>query len=240
MTAEYSAMISVSSISLSLSRSISRRIFVKTSCARSQGPASATNEWHTWPNSEGTLRVLVGLVDLVTTQASSRFSCLMTSCLCTMSSRFAGPHKELAQVHHLKRMRHQCIMHHQCIQIDKLKPQEKPIWNNLNRLTTKNSGSGFHEISSSFFMPKHAQTMNCICLLNCVLSSFLTSQNPSCSQAEEKHVVASGRLALLARSSERQAACTARLPSEKKAILTSNASNTPRAWGTSTRIHDAN
>lgn len=154
----------------------------------------------------------------------------------------AGPHKELAQVHHLKRM------HHQCIQIDKLKPQEKPIWNNLHRLTTKNRGSGFHEISSSFF---HTQTCPNYQLHLFIKLCFIFVSNftkPSCSQAEEKHVVASRRLALLARSSERQAACTARLPSEKRAILTSNASNTPRAWtgddapnwGTSTRIHDRN
>lgn len=140
-----------------------RRIFVKTSCARSQGPASATNEWHTWPNSEGTLRVLVILVDLVTTQASSRFSCLMTSCLCTMSSRL--------QV--LTRNWHKSTTWNACtISASRLTNWKtmKSLWNNVNRLTTKNSGSGFHEIHHLASKPKH--------VLNCVLSSFLTSQNP--------------------------------------------------------------
>ncbi len=67
--------------------------------------------------------ILVDLVDLVTTQASSKFSCLMLDAklLVYHVLTVAGPHQELAQVNHLKRM------HHQRIQIDKLKNHEKPM-----------------------------------------------------------------------------------------------------------------
>ena len=160
--------------------------------------------------------ILVDLVDLVTTQASSKFSCLMLDAklLVYHVLTVAGPHQELAQVNHLKRM------HHQRIQIDKLKSHEKPM---KPFTATKSSGFGFHEISSSCFQ---AQTSYCICS-SFALSSFWLQKTLSLS-GWEKHAVASEHLALLARSSERQAACTARLPSEKRAILTSNASNTSK------------